>query len=689
MSDIDSEMLEVFLTDAEEQLTILENELLNMEVNPDDEETIKTIFRSMHTLKGSAGFVNLTEVEGFTHKLENLLSDLRDKKLKNSPEIIEILFQSKDVINGMINAISTKGEPPDQAKINEVEKMIHDITKTVSPGEDQVEMDEEPSDEDSNKSFFRIELKFRTDVYETGTDPILLIEDLSRQCNVISTTMKIKSVPLLPSLKPFENQLSWKIIVESPKGRKPIDDVFMFAAIDNDISIEMIEEDELEVVEESRIGELLIREGYLDEAEIEEVMDKHMKIGEELVKEGKVTKKIVDTVAEKQEQIRKIQRTNTLRIDTEKLDRIIESIGEVVVVKSRIREIMERKGWMDLEEEATLTELDRYINNLQKDVMDTRMVTIKDTLLPIRRLVRDVAKKQEKEIELEILGESTELDKTITEKIKDPLKHMLRNSVDHGIESPEEREKAGKDPKGKIILEASHQNGEVLIQISDDGKGIDKEAVTKKAIERGLLEEGKVLTQEEANKMIFRAGFSTAEKITDISGRGVGMDVVKDNINSIQGEIDIRSIPGEGSTFTIHIPLTLAIIEGILISVANNRMIIPIQSVVKFLPIETEKIHRVNDEQTIEFQNAYIPVIDLSRQLGFNDGTKEMLIIVQSGKSNIALIIDEVIGKYQIVIKSLEENFKKVKYCAGATVLGDGSVALILDAKSLIRNYEH
>ena len=689
MSDLDSEMLEVFLTDAEEQLTILEGELLNMEANPDDEETIKTIFRSMHTLKGSAGFVNLSEIESFTHKLENLLSDLRDKKIKNSPEIIEILFQSKDVINAMINEISSKGEPPDQAKINEVEKMISDITKTVSAESDQEENEDEQKESISNKSYYRIELKFRSDVYETGTDPILLIEDLSRQCTVVSTAMKIKNVPLFPKLNPFENQLSWKIIVESQHGRKPIDDVFMFAAIDNDIIIERIEEDELEVVEESRIGELLIREGYLDEAEIEEVMDRHMKIGEELVKEGKVTKKIVDTMAEKQEQIRKIQRTNTLRIDTDKLDRIIESIGEVVVVKSRIRQIMERKGWMDLEEEATLTELDRYINNLQKDVMDTRMVPIKDTLLPFRRLVRDIAKKQEKEIELEILGESTELDKTITEKIKDPLKHMLRNSVDHGIESPEERKSAGKDPKGKIVLEASHQNGEVLIQISDDGKGIDKEAVSKKAIERGLLEEGKVLTQEEANKMIFRPGFSTAEKVTDISGRGVGMDVVKDNLNSIQGEIDIRSIPGEGSMFTIHIPLTLAIIEGILISVANNKMIIPIQSVVKFLPIESEKIHRVNDEQTIEFQNSFIPVIDLSRQLGFSDGCKEMLIIVQSGKSNIALIIDEVIGKYQIVIKSLEENFKKVKYCAGATVLGDGSVALILDAKSLIRSYEH
>ncbi|MFP4461312.1 MAG: chemotaxis protein CheA [Thermotogota bacterium] len=688
MSDLDSEMLEVFLSDAEEQLSILEGELLNMEANPEDEEAIKTIFRSMHTLKGSAGFVNLIEIESFTHKLENLLSDLRDKKLKNTPEIFEILFQSKDILNAMINSISSKGETPDQTKINEVEKMIKDVTKGVLNKEEQEEL---PDDELRNlvdKSFFRIELKFRSDVYETGTDPILLIEDLSKQCKVISTAMKIKNVPLFPDLNPFDNQLSWKIMVESPHGRKPIDDVFMFAAIDNDIFIEKIEEDELEVVEESKIGELLIREGYLDEEEIEAAMEKHMKIGEELVKEGKLTKKIVDSMAQKQEQIRKVQRTNTLRIDTEKLDRIIESIGEVVVVKSRIRQIMERKGWMDLEEEATLTELDRYINNLQKDVLDTRMVPIKDTLLPFRRLVRDIAKKQEKEIELEILGESTEMDKTITEKIKDPLKHMLRNSVDHGVESPEERKKLGKDPKGKIVLEASHQNGEVLIQISDDGKGIDNEAVTKKAIERGLIEKGKVLTQEEANKMIFRPGFSTAEKVTDISGRGVGMDVVKDNINAIQGEVDIQSVPGRGSTFTIHIPLTLAIIEGILISAGYNKLIIPIQSVVKFLPIQENKIHLVNDKQTIEFQNTFIPVIDLSKQLGFKEGKKDMLIIVQSGKSNIALIIDEVIGKYQIVIKSLEDNFKKVKYCAGATVLGDGSVALILDAKSLIRSYE-
>ncbi|HRW35293.1 MAG TPA: chemotaxis protein CheA [Thermotogota bacterium] len=687
MSDLDREMLEVFLTDAEEQLTIFENELLNMEANPDDEETIKTIFRSMHTLKGSAGFVNLSEVESFTHKLENLLSELRDKHLKNNPEIIEILFQSKDILNSMINAISSNGEPPDRFKINEVEKMIKDIIKTSSTDIELEEDESQLEQQSMAESYFRVELKFRTDVFETGTDPILLIEDLSKQCIVISTAMNIKNVPLFPKINPFENQLSWKIIVQSPNGRKTIDDVFMFAAMDNDIVVEKIEKDELEVVEESKIGELLIREGYLEESEIEEIMDRHMKIGEELVKEGKVTKKIVDTMAEKQEEIRKIQRTNTLRIDTDKLDRIIESIGEVVVVKSRIRQIMERKGWMDLEEEATLTELDRYINNLQKDVMDTRMVPIKDTLLPFRRLVRDIAKKQEKDIDLEILGESTELDKTITEKIKDPLKHMLRNSIDHGIESPQERIGLGKKPKGNIILEASHQNGEVIITISDDGKGIDREAVTKKAIERGLIEKDKVLTQEEANKMIFRPGFSTAEQVTDISGRGVGMDVVKDNINSIQGEIEIQSEPGKGSTFTIHIPLTLAIIEGILISVGSNKMIIPIQSVVKFLPLEANKIHRVNHEQTIEFQNAYIPVIDLCRQLGFKDGTKAMLIIVQSGNSNIALIIDEVIGKYQIVIKSLEENFKKVKYCAGATVLGDGSVALILDAKSLIRSY--
>src|SRR6056297_3577355 len=214
MSDLDSEMLEVFLSDAEEQLTILEGELLNMEANPEDEEAIKTIFRSMHTLKGSAGFVNLAEIESFTHKLEILLSDLRDKKLKNSPEITEILFQSKDILNGMINAISSKGEPPDQAKINEVEKMIKDIIKTVRP-EGSQEEDTEQQEELDQKNFYRIELKFRSDVYETGTDPILLIEDLSKQCTVISTAMKIKNVPLFPDLNPFDNQLSWKIMAES------------------------------------------------------------------------------------------------------------------------------------------------------------------------------------------------------------------------------------------------------------------------------------------------------------------------------------------------------------------------------------------------------------------------------------------------------------------------------------------
>jgi two-component system chemotaxis sensor kinase CheA len=377
-----------------------------------------------------------------------------------------------------------------------------------------------------------------------------------------------------------------------------------------------------------------------------------------------------------------------LRIGTEKLDRILESIGEVVVVKSRIRQIMERKGWMDPEEEATLTELDRYINHLQKDVMDTRMVAIKDTLLPFRRLARDLAKKQNKLIDFEIKGENTELDKTITEKIKDPLKHMIRNSIDHGIETPEERERLGKSRTGYMLLEASHQNGEIMIKVEDDGKGIDLLAVSNKAIEKELIEPDKILTQEEANKIIFNPGFSTAKQVTDISGRGVGMDVVKDNINMIHGDIEVQSKPGKGTSFMIHIPLTLAIIDGILINVGSNKLIIAIQSVVKFLPLNEKDLHNVNNRSTIEFQNEFLPVIDLASFLGFTPGKKEMLIIVQSGNTNIALIIDEVVGKYQIVIKSLEENFKKVEHCSGATVLGDGNVALILDAKSLIRSFK-
>jgi len=662
MSNLDSEMLEVFLTDAEEHLSILENELLNLENDPENPETIQTIFRSMHTLKGSAGFVNLSDIESFTHKLEELMSALRDGRITNNPEIIEVLFQSKDIIHQMVNAASSRGDYPEPKKVNEVEYLI----KKAGEAAASVPMPKETGEKDTLKEeerYFRVEMNFRSDVYETGTDPLLLIEDLANHCKIKQSVMKIKDVPLFPSLDPFVNKLSWVVTVDSPGGRKEIDDVFIFAAMDNEIVIEPISEDEIRMNEDSKLGEILVKEGYLEESEINETLDKHQKIGEELVKDGKVTKKIVDSIAQKQQEIRKIQRASTLRIETDKLDRILESIGEVVVVKSRIRQIMERKGWMDLEEEAALTELDRYINHLQKDVMDTRMVAIKDTLLPFRRLVRDLAKKQGKLIEFEIKGESTELDKTITEKVKDPLKHMLRNSVDHGIESPEERERAGKSKTGSILLEASHQNGEVIILIQDDGNGIDPLAVTRKAVEKGLIEPDKVLTQEEANKIIFSPGFSTAKVVTDISGRGVGMDVVKDNINVIHGDIEVHSEPGKGSEFLIHIPLTLAIIDGILITAGCNKLIVPIQSVVKFLPLNKKDLHNVNNRSTLEFQNAFIPVIDLADFLSFEPGKKEMLIIVQSGNTNIALIIDEVIGKYQIVIKSLEENFKKVDHC--------------------------
>ncbi|HOO33173.1 MAG TPA: chemotaxis protein CheA [Thermotogota bacterium] len=686
MSNLDSEMLEVFLTDAEEHLSILENELLNLESDPENPETIKTIFRSMHTLKGSAGFVNLTEIESFTHQLEGLMSALRDERISNSPEIIEVLFQSKDIIHQMVKAVSSQGDFPDQKKINEVEYLIGKLGQTPEDTANTREKDKTPEIDTKADRYFRIEMTFRKDVYETGTDPLLLIEDLAAHCIIRQSVMKIKDVPPLPTLDPFINNLSWKIIVESPDGKKAIDEVFIFASMDNEIIVDEITKDEMKIMDDSRFGEILVKEGYLEESEIIETLDKHQKIGEELVKDGMVTRKVVDSIAQKQQEIRKIQRASTLRIETEKLDRILESIGEVVVVKSRIRQIMERKGWMDLEEEAALTELDRYINHLQKDVMDTRMVAIKDTLLPFRRLVRDLAKKENKLVNFEIKGESTELDKTITEKIKDPLKHMLRNSIDHGIESPEERVRVGKPQAGYILLEASHQNGEVMIRIQDDGKGIDPVNVTGKAIEKGLIEPGRLLTQEEANKMIFNPGFSTAKVVTDISGRGVGMDVVNDNINLIHGDIEVRSEPGKGSTFIIHIPLTLAIIDGILITAGFNRLIIPIQSVVKFLPLDESAIHHVNNGSTIEFQNAFIPVIDLASFLGFNPGKRKMLIIVQSGYTHIALIIDEIIGKYQIVIKSLEENFRKVDHCSGATVLGDGNVALILDAKSLIRS---
>jgi len=669
-----------FFSDAKEQLEYLEMDLLNLESSYFDAEILNRIFRAVHTIKGSAGFAGFREVESFAHISENLIHLIREKELETNEEILEILLKSKDQINKMVNyRISGKVLENDQT-ISLLTEKINKLTIK----ETTVLNNELSVNKSNSKNFYKILLEFNENLFETGTNQLKIIEELSESFEIIESNIIVKKIPPLNDINIFCNYLSWQIIVAGNGILDDLNSIFMFISVDNNIKIEEISKSSLQTFD-SRIGEILVKKGLLKDSEIEEAMKDHIPLGENLIKKGNVTRKIVNSALEEQKKSRSITKLNTIRINTEKLDEIIDVVGEVVVTKSKIRTLMEKKGWLELEEEAILEELERYINVLQSAVMKTRMVPVKETFMQFRRTVRDLSHQQNKKIDLQIIDEDTELDKNVIEKLKDPLKHMIRNSIDHGIELPSERMGMGKPEMGTLTLKAFHEGGEVIIEITDDGRGIDRKKILETGIKKGLISIEQSYTDEEILHLIFEPGFSTAERVTDISGRGVGMDVVKSNLDSIRGSISINSQSQKGTSFRINIPLTLAIIDGILIRVGNGKFIVPIHSVTEFLILNRKKLINVNKEEfVIPFRGKYVSVMKLSELFNIENSESEILMIIQSAGQYLGILIDEVIGKYQVVIKSLEENYKKVNFISGASILGNGSVAMILDTNALM-----
>jgi two-component system chemotaxis sensor kinase CheA len=444
-------------------------------------------------------------------------------------------------------------------------------------------------------------------------------------------------------------------------------------------------------VEEKKIGEILVDKGIVKEEDIKNALDKQTKIGEILTKEGKVTPNQLEKVVQQQEDARKVKESTSIRVDTHKLDKLMNLVGELVINQARVAQIASKKDKIDiLELSATAETLDRITREIQEQIMKTRMIPIENTFNQFHRMVRDLALEKKKDIKLKILGKETELDKTLIELINDPLKHMIRNSVDHGIETIEEREALGKSPEGTIVLNAYHEAGNIVIEVSDDGKGLNKEKILSKAREKEIIPYDKELSEDEIYKLIFLPGFSTAEKVTEISGRGVGMDVVKNNISKLRGNIEIYTKPGEGTTFKIILPLTLAIIDGMLVKVGEQLLIIPLLSIVESIRPKSSDIKNVNIEsEVVNVRGEYIPLIKLydlfNVETECTDPSKALIVIVSMGKSRACLLVDDIIGQQQAVIKSLEENYKSVKGISGATILGDGTVAMILDIGAIIK----
>jgi two-component system chemotaxis sensor kinase CheA len=455
----------------------------------------------------------------------------------------------------------------------------------------------------------------------------------------------------------------------------------------SDISDRFVDDVDVELADK-KIGEILVDEGIIEEEEVERIAFEHRKIGEEIVAKTAVRKEDVQRILKKKQKSKKIQIASTIRVKTEKLDKLINLIGEMVISVSRISMIAQEVGHKDIIHSTS--ELNRISRDLQEQIMMVRMVPLESTFKRFYRVVRDLANSQKKSIDLHISGEETELDKTMIEQIADPLKHMVRNSVDHGIEESRERVKVGKPEKGNIWLRAYQEEGNVIIEIEDDGKGIDSEVIYKKAVSKGLTNKSRDnLTPEEIYSFLFLPGFSTAQKVTEISGRGVGMDVVKKNIESLKGRIEIISTIGKGTRFKIKIPLTIAIIDGMRVSIGSRTYIIPLDAIVESFQLSTLDLKSVKGaKDLVNLRGEVYPLVKLHKYLSKEDIKPEhfhkgIVVLVESTFKKFCIYVDEILGISQAVIKNLQDNYRSIPGVIGASLNGDGTISLILDIPGL------
>ncbi|HMB21105.1 MAG TPA: chemotaxis protein CheA, partial [Spirochaetota bacterium] len=559
---MNNQVREVFLEEAKEIIANLETDIVSLEEG--DSEIIHNIFRYVHTLKGSSGIAGYDDLSEFTHKLESLLDRVRSGELEVTDTLVDLMLNSID----FVKLVLFNDGGADSAAVDNVREKIEEVIEAYSSGQGgPAGYTGSDSDEDGGRPvtrYFRIAADFKEDVFKKGIDPLLIIEDLFKSGEVIRRRVDRSSVPPFEKLDPERCYLKWEVILKTTMSRKDLDDIFMFVMDDNNIIIDDLTDLYVNTMEntgygEKRIGEILLERGLITENELQDILgeqeNRNMKIGDIAVSKGYVTEDDLTEVLDVQDNIRKKVQANTVRVDTARLDNLLNLLGEIVIGQASLHRIGE-----DLDEDKNyrltnaLYALDRTTREFQEQLMSIRMIPIGPTFDQFRRFVRDSAHSAGKEISLQIQGRETELDKTVIEKIGDPLKHMIRNAIDHGIETPENRIKAGKGRTGSISLKAFHQEGNIYIEITDDGKGISRQKLREKAEHLGMIKPGEDVPDHRLLALIFAPGFSTVENVGEMSGRGVGMDVVKTNIDELRGNVEIESEEGIGTTIRIKLP---------------------------------------------------------------------------------------------------------------------------------------
>jgi len=665
------DMLDGYKAENDELLQKMEDALMEIQENGMDDENINAVFRAAHTIKGSSGMFGIDYIVEFTHIAENLLDKIRNHKIKIDDEIIQLLLSCKDQMQTLIDFVMNDPEgEPDKEIQNTSQKLINELQVYLDGGNttkiDKVKKEIEVIP--SNKNKFQVKVNFGSDTFNHGFDTYTFINYLQELGKIKNIQTDTDSIPLFSDLNPLECYMSYIIDLHSDEEIATIEAAFDFVKDSSTILITNLSTSAEDVKPE-----------------------KESKILEENIKKEKETK-VDDKVKNKIQKTKKspsaVKQTNFIRIEASKVDNLINLIGEMVISNASV--MQKASDFKDSELIESVSTVTRMLEEVRENAMQIRMVPIGETFNKFKRIVHDTANKVGKKVDLVINGGDTELDKTVIEKIADPLVHLIRNSVDHGIETPESREEFNKSKTGVLELNAYHDAGSIAIEIVDDGKGLDADLLLQKGIEKGLVNEGDELSEKEIFDLILQPGFSMAKQVSDISGRGVGMDVVKRNISELHGSIEISSQKSKGTKITIRLPLTLAIIDGFLTKVGDTYIIIPLDMLVECIELNKNTKAQMHNNNYINLRGRVLPLLNIGDYFNIakSDTSRSNVIVIQYGGQRMGIIVDELLGELQTVIKPMGRLFKELKYFSGSTILGSGEVALIMDIPIMLSMME-
>ncbi len=715
--------MQTFFVESREMLEEMESCLLKLEKDPGDSNSIHALFRSVHTIKGSSGMFGFDEIEKFTHVVENCLDQVRNGVISIDPDLTSLLFECHDCIDELLT-VSEENDGRLTAEFTEQKNgLIYRLNAYLgasaqepAPKEkDDTPAEDEYTEEDESvagSDYWHISLRFGPGVFKDGYDPYSFINYLNEIGEIIHIVAIDDGIPDDDEMDPELCYLGFELEFSGDVKKEKIEDVFEFIRDDCEVRIlppkSSIEEylDLIDELPESsmKLGEILVRCGALTQGELDEALKRQItgdgeidgtgvgkkQIGDIILEEKMIPKPVLDAAIEKQENIKKaeIKNRKLIRINTDRVDNLVNLVGELVITGSNVKQLSERNDDTELNE--SVSTMTRLIEDIRDSTMNIRMVPIGETFRKFERVVRDLSREQGKEVDLIITGGDTELDKTLIDKISDPLMHLVRNAVDHGIDTPAERQERGKPGKGSIFLNSYYETGSVVIVTSDDGNGLDREKIYQKAVALGYIIPGENIPDSDLYQFIFEPGFSTAREVTNISGRGVGMDVVKRNIEALRGTIVMESEPGKGTSIRIHLPLTLAIIDGFMVQVGDHYYVIPLDMVIECTEVVEEDLKNREGGNFINLRGEVLPYMrmrDFFKDSHERPG-KENVIVVEYARKMAGLVVDRPVGELQTVIKPLGKVFSQLKWISGATILGSGEVALILDVPRLIDEVE-